>query len=189
MTLCQLFENPVFCLLYLILYKDQQFIIYIEKYGRSKIKEEIDKLISSPRLRKQTIDVFLESFKSFLYKEVNRKHQRYTLFTRSWICIYVDSSKTIIKNLNLIDLHSILLLRNNITKLLLLKDWITSQYNRVLIAVVALEMLYYTWSEHSNIMQRVNIQFTFANNVLNWFVKLFHQIDLFVSYKSLRHKL
>lgn len=31
-TIYQLFENPMFQMLYLILYKNQQFVIYIEKY-------------------------------------------------------------------------------------------------------------------------------------------------------------
>lgn len=76
-TICQLFENLVFCLLYLILYKNQQFVIYIEKYILVKITKEIKKLISSFRLRKQAIDIFLESFESFLYVKIDREYQRH----------------------------------------------------------------------------------------------------------------
>ncbi len=46
----------------------------MEKYGWVKIKEEMDKLISSPRLRKQAEDVSPESFESFSYIEVDREH-------------------------------------------------------------------------------------------------------------------
>ncbi len=32
-TLCQLLENPMLYLLHLMLYKDRQFVIYMEKYS------------------------------------------------------------------------------------------------------------------------------------------------------------
>ncbi len=74
-TLCQLLENPVLHPLHLILHKDRRFVTYMEKYGRAKIKEEMDKLISSLRLRKQVADISPESFESFSYVEVDREHQ------------------------------------------------------------------------------------------------------------------
>ena len=51
-TICQLLENPVFYPLHLMLYKDWQFVTYIEKYYWAKVTKEMDKLILSPRLRK-----------------------------------------------------------------------------------------------------------------------------------------
>lgn len=79
----------------------------------------MDKLILSSRLRKQAMFVSLESFKSFLYIKVDKKHQRHALFTRSLICTYVDSSETIINDPNSIDLYDIPPLRNNMTEPLL----------------------------------------------------------------------
>lgn len=170
-----------------MLYKDWQFLIYMKKYGRTKIKEEMNKLISSSCLKKQVTNKSQESFKSFLYVKVNRKYPRPVLYTWSLICICIDSSETIIENPDLIDFHGISFLRNNMTKPLLLEDRITSQHNYAIITVLALGMLYYVQSKHSNIVQKVNIQFVFAfaNNVPKRFAESFHQMDLFVSYKSL----
>ena len=164
-TLCQLLENPVLRPLYLMLHKDRRFVIYMEKYGWAKIKKEMDKLISSPRLKKQAADISLESFESFLYVEVDKEHQRHAPFTQSLICTCVDSSATIINNPDSIELHGILPLRDNMTEPPLLKDQTTSQCNRTLIAIVALRMLCYIQSKRSNLVQRVNTQFTFANNI------------------------
>lgn len=46
-TICQLLENPVFYLVYLMLLKNQRFENYIVKYSRKKVIKEIDMLISS----------------------------------------------------------------------------------------------------------------------------------------------
>ncbi len=50
-------------------------------------------------------------------------------------------------------------------------------------------MLCYARSERSNIVQRVNTQFAFANNVPKRFVESFHQMGFLVLYKSLPHGL
>lgn len=57
-----------------MLYKDWQFDTYMAKYSQKKIKKEMDKLISSPQLRKQATDLSPESFKTFSYVEVDREH-------------------------------------------------------------------------------------------------------------------
>lgn len=57
-----------------MLYKNQRLDTYITKYSWKKIKEEMDKLILSPQLRKQATDLFLESFEIFSYVEVDREH-------------------------------------------------------------------------------------------------------------------
>lgn len=44
------------------------------KYSKEKVKKEMDKLISSSRLRKQAADVFPGSFEIFSYVNINRKH-------------------------------------------------------------------------------------------------------------------
>ena len=49
---------------------------------------------------------------------------------------------------------------------------------------MALEMLCYAQSKCSNIVQRINIQFIFANNVFKQFVESLHRIGLFVLYES-----
>lgn len=64
-------------------------------------------------------------FQMILFIKVDKKHQRHTLFSESLICTYVDSLETMIKDWNSIDLCSILLLYNNMTKPLLFKDRIT----------------------------------------------------------------
>lgn len=98
----------------------------MEKCGWVKVTKEMNKLISSLCLRKKALDVFLESFKLFSYIEIDKKYQRYAFFTQTLICIYVNSSKIIINNPNKIDFYNILLLRNKMIKLLLLKDWTIS---------------------------------------------------------------
>lgn len=72
---------------------------------------------------------------------------------------------------------------------MLFEDRTNRQRNRPLIAVVALAILCYAQSERCNLVQRVNAQFAFANNVPKRFVELFHQLGLIVSYKSLRRGL
>lgn len=106
----------------------------------------------------------MESFKIFSYVDVDRKYQRYIPFIQTIFCICINNLNGIINNLDVISDKNISLY-NNITESLLLEDWISSQHNYTLIAVVALSMLYYAQSKRSNIVQRVNIQFVFTNNI------------------------
>lgn len=115
----------------------------MEKYGQAKITREMDKLISSPWLRKKAANVSSESFESFLYVKVDRENQRHASFTRSLIRTCVNSSDIIIDDPDAINFHGILPLRDNMTESPLLKDRTTSQRNRALVAVVALGMLCY----------------------------------------------
>lgn len=96
----------------------------------------------------------------------------------------MNSLKIIMNDLNSIDFCNILSLYNNMVEPPLLENWITSQYNCAWITIMVLKMLYYAQSKHSNIIQRVNIQFAFAKNIPKQFVKLFHQMSLFIAYKS-----
>lgn len=68
----------------------------------------------------------------------------------------MNSSETIIDDLDLIDFHDIFLLRDNMTESLLLEDRTTSQRNRAMIANLALAMLCYARSKRFNILKRVN---------------------------------
>lgn len=68
----------------------------------------------------------------------------------------------------------------------LLENQTISQRSRNLILVVALEMLYYAQIDRFNIMQRVNTQFAFPNNIPKRFVESFYQIDFLIIYESLR---
>lgn len=81
-------------------------------------------------------------------------------------CICVNSLKTIINNLDIINFYNISFLCNNMIESFLLEDCTTSQYNYTLITIVTLKILYYAQKTYSNIVQKVNIQFSFANNVL-----------------------
>lgn len=126
-----------------MLYKDWHIVTYMEKYGEAKITKKINQLILSFYLGKNTLDIFLESFEIFLYIEINKKHQKYTSFTQSLICICVNSPKIIINNPKRIDFYNIFFLHNNISKPSLLKNCITFQYNYTLIIVVTLEILCY----------------------------------------------
>ena len=80
-TICQLFKNLIFCPLYLMLYKNQQFIIYIEKYDYTKIIKEMDKLILSPYFRKRVTNISPNSFKLFSFIEIYHNYQKYALLT------------------------------------------------------------------------------------------------------------
>lgn len=55
-------------------HKNWQLVLYIKKYGWAKIKKKMNKLILSLHLKKQATDIFLESFKSFSYIKVDKKH-------------------------------------------------------------------------------------------------------------------
>lgn len=61
-------------------------------------------------------------FTIIFYVKVDKKHWKHAPFTRSLIYIYKDSSKIIIEDLDFIILYDIPFLRNNMTKLPLLKD-------------------------------------------------------------------
>ena len=137
-----LLENPGLRPLHLMLHKDQRFYMYIVKYSWKKIKKEIDKLISSPQFRKQAADISLESFETFLYIDVNRKHRRHAPFTQALFCIYVDSLDVIMNDPDVMGDKDVFL-RNNIIKLSLLEDQTSSQHNHALVAVVVLSMLCY----------------------------------------------
>lgn len=126
-----------------MLYKNWQFVTYMEKYRQEKNKEKINKWILSPYLKKQATNISLKSFKLFLYMEVNKQHQKHLFFTESFICIYINSYKIIMNNLNSINLHNSFSLHNNMIKSLLFNNWITFQYNYTLITIVALRILCY----------------------------------------------
>lgn len=125
------------------------------KYRGKKVKQELDRLISGLQLKKQVADIFLEGFKTFLYVDVDKKYERHAPFTQVLLYIYIDSSNTIMNDPDAMSDKEVFL-SNNITELLLLEDQTSSQYNRVLVAVVALLMLCYSQSECSNIVQGVN---------------------------------
>lgn len=133
-------------------------------------------------------DISLESFEIFLYINVNRKYWRHVPFTWAIFCICVDGSDAIINDPDVIDDKDVLLY-DNITKPPLLEDRTSLQRNCALVAVVALSMLWYVQNECSNIIQKVNTQFAFANNVSKRFVESFHHISTLVSYESLRYGL
>lgn len=140
--------------------------------------------MSSPQLRKQAADISPKCFVIFPYIDIDRKHYRHASFTWVLFCICVDDSDTIINDLDTMSDNNNFLC-NNITEPPLLKDWTTSQHNHTLVIIVALSILYYAQSEQSNIIQRVNTQFAFANNILKRFVESFHQMGTLVSYESL----
>lgn len=79
----------------------------------------MDKLISSPQLRKQAANTSLESFKTFLYVEVNREYWKQAPFIQALLCIYIDSSDVIMNNPNVIGNDNIPLQDNMIEHLLL----------------------------------------------------------------------
>lgn len=66
------------------------------KYSREKVKEEMNKLISSPQLRKQAADISLESFKTFSYVDIDRKYCSHARFTQALLCKCVDILDAII---------------------------------------------------------------------------------------------
>ena len=99
-------------------------------------------MISSPQFRKQAADISLESFETFLYIDINRKHRRHALFTRALFCIYVDSLDVIMNNPDVMGNKDVLL-RNNIIKPPLLEDQTSSQHNHALVAGIVLSMLCY----------------------------------------------
>lgn len=77
----------------------------------------------------------------------------------------MNSPETIIDDPDLIDLYDISSLCNNMTFPPQLEDWTTSHCDYALIAVVALQILCNIQSKRFNIVQKVNTQFAFANNV------------------------
>lgn len=83
-------------------------------------------MISSSHLKKQAINIVLETFKLFLYVKVDKKLQKFVFFTQFLICAYIDNLEIIIKNSSSIDLHKNFLLSNNKIKPLLFEDQITS---------------------------------------------------------------
>lgn len=141
-TVCQQLENQVLYLVHLILLKDQRFENYMVKYSREKVKEEIDKLISSSRLQKQAANGSPESFETFSYINVDKKHRRHALFTQALLCKCVDSSDAIMANLDAMGNDNISM-RDHMTERPLLKDRTTFQHNCALVAVLALSMLCY----------------------------------------------
>ncbi len=100
----------------------------------------------------------------------------------------MDSSDSVIPDPDVID-NDGFALHDNMRNPVLLENRTNRQRNRPLIAVIALAMLSYARSKRSNLVQRVNTQFTFANNVLKQFVELFHQLGLMILYESFRHDL
>ena len=62
----------------------------------------MDKLISSPQLRKHIANISLESFESSLNIIVDREYQSCIPFTQSLICIYMNSINVMISNLDTI---------------------------------------------------------------------------------------
>lgn len=144
------------------------------------------KLVLNPRLRKKAADITSDSFEDFSYVTVDKEHQRNALFTCSLLRACVDSHDGIIDDPAETDNEGFPPLRNNMRGPPPLEERTSSRRNRALIAVVSLAMLCYARSERSNLVQRVNSQFAFANNVPKQFVESFHQMGILVSYESIR---
>lgn len=76
-------------------------------------------------------------------------------------------------------------LYNNITEPPLFEDRTISWCNCALVVVMAPSILCYAWNKRFNIVERINAQFVFTNNILKKFIKSFHQMGTFILYKSL----
>lgn len=71
----------------------------------------------------------------------------------------------------------------------LLIEKIGFTYHQVLVAIICLYMLYYTWNKHLNILQKVNGQFIFTNNILKRVFEAFYQKNIIILDKSFSHNL
>lgn len=58
-----------------------------------------------------------------------------------------------------------IILYNNMTESPLFENRITSQCNYALVITIALSILCYIQNKHFNIIQKINTQFNFVNNV------------------------
>lgn len=57
-----------------MLIKNLRFQNYIVKYNSKKVNKEINKLISSPQLKKQVANPSLESFEIFSYIIISKEY-------------------------------------------------------------------------------------------------------------------
>ncbi len=121
------------------------------------------------------MDISPENLEGFSYIAVDIEHRRDAPFTRSLLRVYMDSLNSIIPDPDVINDDGFAL-RNNMRDPVLLENQTNRQRNRPLIAVIVLAMLSYARSERNNLVQRVNTQFAFANNIPKQFVELFHQL-------------
>ena len=80
------------------------------------------------RLRKLAADISPESFEGILFIQVDIEHRRDAPFTRSLLRAYVDSSNSIIANLDVIN-HNSFPLHDNMKDLILLEDRTNRQFN------------------------------------------------------------
>lgn len=69
----------------------------------------MDKLISSPQIRKQAADISPENLETFLYIDIDIKYYRHTSFTWALLCICVDDLDTIMNKLDTMGNNDILL--------------------------------------------------------------------------------
>lgn len=63
-----------------MLYKDEQFNMYIVKCRQKKVQKEIDILILSLQIGKNMADIFFKSFETFLYVDIDEEYCRHTFF-------------------------------------------------------------------------------------------------------------
>ena len=128
-TVCRLFQNPVFQPVQVMIRKDHQFQVYIQEYSRSMIRVEMQKLMANIRLRKPAADILPESFKGFLYIQVDTEYRKDALFTQSLLRACVDNLDSIIADPGVINDDNFPL-RNNMRDLILLEDQTNRQRNR-----------------------------------------------------------
>ena len=186
---CTILQSPLLGGVCKIMEKDQRFNSYVTTYAQNRIGKEMRKLSLNPRLKMPAAEVTPERFKSFSFITINKEHKKNAPFTRMLLRACIDSDTGIVTNPDVDFANEIPSLRDEMDINQILKDRITPKRNRALVAVVCLSMLCYARNERSNIVQRVNGQFAFANNVPKRFVEAFHQMGMIVSYESIRRGL
>lgn len=102
---------------------------------------------------------------------------------------YIDNNTSIITDPNIAFANKPLLFKDDIEMNRLLTEKTRPTRNQSFVAIVCFSMLYYARNKYSNILQRVNGQFAFTNNIPKKFIKAFYQMGIIVSYESICHGL
>lgn len=130
-----------------------------------------------------------QRLRTFSLVVIDRIYKQEAPFLRFLLRVCVDIHDHIIEKPNLDLTNDILLLCNNIVDPPELEKRILSKYNRVLISIVSLALLYYTQNKRSNLFQRVIGHFAFSGNIPKCSIKSFYQMGMIVLYKSIQRGL
>lgn len=134
------------------------------------------KLISSNQyFRIPVTEINQRRFIFYLFVDINKKHIKNASFIWILLSIAISCYHNILEDLQLDLTKDFFSLCNSIADFYMLKNCTISQWNKVLISMIYLAILYYTWNKYTNFIKNhmtiLHLCTLYLNGLLKFSIK------------------